>query len=172
MKQSGVDSGMDQIGATEEEGRGIIVAYVERLLRKRIVRYALVGGIGIPVQVLALAVFLHLLGEKLYPVALVLSFEVSTTVNFVLNQRFTYSEQKHLHGWDWPKRALAAQLSSASALAISIGISLVLKYGLGVNEYLASPIGIVCAFFYNFTISNRFVFRPAQAQQDSKSAAK
>ena len=37
----------------------------------------------------------------------------------MLNQIFTYSDQKHLRGWDWPKRALKAQMTSLSALAIS-----------------------------------------------------
>src|SRR5438094_296669 len=70
-----------------DRGRGgcaIIVAYTQGLLRRRIVRYALVGGIGIPVNLLALALFLHLMGDRLYPLASACAFEVSTTVNFVL----------------------------------------------------------------------------------------
>lgn len=129
-------------------------------------RYALVGGVGIPVNLLALAVFLHLMGDRLYPLALACSFEISTTVNFVLNQFFTYSEQKHLRGWDWPRRALKAQMTSLSALGISYIIALALKYGLHVDPYLASAIGIICSFFYNFAISNRFVFRPAPAPSE------
>ena len=134
-------------------------------------RYALVGGIGIPVNLLALAIFLHLFGDGLYPLASACAFEVSTTVNFVLNQLFTYSEQKHLRGWDWPKRALKAQATSLSALAMTWAIGLALKYGLHVNPYLANAIGIVCSFAYNFTVSNRFVFRPPPAQH-SEGAAK
>jgi putative flippase GtrA len=130
-------------------------------LRVRIVRYGLVGGIGIPVNLLALAVFLHLMGDRLYPLASACAFEVSTTVNFALNQLFTYSDQKHLHGWDWPKRALKAQLTSLSALGISFLAALALKYGLHVSPYAANALGIVIAFFYNFSISNRLVFRPA-----------
>ncbi len=153
-----------------EEGHTIIV-YAQRLLRRRIVRYALVGGIGIPVNLLALAIFLHLFGDGLYPLASACAFEVSTTVNFVLNQLFTYSEQKHLRGWDWPKRALKAQATSLSALAMTWAIGLALKYGLHANPYLANAVGIVCSFAYNFTISNRFVFRPAPPQH-SEGAAK
>lgn len=147
-----------------------IIASLRRLPRLRIVRYALVGGIGIPVNLLALAVFMHFMGDRLYPLALVCSFEVSTTVNFVLNQRFTYSDQKHLRGWDWPRRALKAQLTSLSALAVTFIIALVLKYGLHASPYLANVIGIVGPFFYNFAVSNRFVFQAAPAR--SKSTAK
>ena len=150
-----------------------IVAPVGRLLRVRIVRYGLVGGIGIPVNLLALALFLHLMSDRLYPLASACAFEVSTTVNFVLNQLFTYSEQKHLRGWDWPRRALKAQVTSLSALALAFIIALALKYGLHTSPYLANALGIVGAFFYNFAIANRFVFQPAPARSKSaKSAAK
>jgi putative flippase GtrA len=130
-------------------------------LQVRIVRYGLVGGIGIPVHDAALFVFLTLLGARLFPIASIGAFEVSTTVNFVLNQLYTYSDQKHLRGMDWVRRALKAQLTSLSALTIAFVIGLALVYGLHLNAYVANDIGIICSFFYNFTISNRLVFRPA-----------
>jgi len=137
-----------------------ISAYMQRLLGRRVVRYALVGGVGIPVNDAALFIFSHL-GVNFYPLAFVLAFEVSTTVNFVLNQTFTYGEQKHLKGWDWPRRALRAQVASLTAFGFASGIALLLFYGLHVNRYVANPIGIVGAFLLNFKIANRFVFRPA-----------
>lgn len=127
----------------------------------RIVRYALVGAFGLPVNNAALAVFLYLTGDR-YWLSLPLAFEVSTTVNFVLNQLYTYSDQKHLRGWDWPRRALMAQVASASALILSLALAFALKYGLHLNSFAAADIGIVAAFFYNFLLSRRFVFRPAQ----------
>ena len=123
-------------------------------------RYALVGGIGIPVNLLALALFLRLMGDAWYPLALALSFEISTTVNFFLNQLFTYHEQKNLSVLEWIKRALKAQMTSLSAQALTYVIALSLKYGLHMSPYIASVIGIVCAFFFNYAISNRYVFRP------------
>jgi putative flippase GtrA len=62
-----------------------VVKHVRQLFRVRIVRYALVGGVGIPINLAALAVFLYVLGDNLYPLALACSFEVSTTINFILN---------------------------------------------------------------------------------------
>ncbi len=101
-------------------------------------RYALVGGIGIPVNLLALALFLHLMGDAWYPLALALSFEISTTANFFLNQLFTYHEQKNLSVLEWVKRALKAQMTSLSAQALTYVIALSLKYGLHMSPYLAS----------------------------------
>lgn len=94
-----------------------MIIHVQRLFRSRLARYALVGGIGIPINLAALAVFLHVMGDGLYPLALACSFEVSTTINFVLDQLFTYHEQQHLHGWNWVKRAFKAQMTSLSAQA-------------------------------------------------------
>ena len=164
-------NGTGERAGADKEGRAIIVAYAQRALRWRIVRYGLVGGLGIPVNLLALAFFLHLVGERLYPLASACAFEVSTTVNFVLNQLYTYGEQKHLRGWAWPRRALKAQMASLSALALAWAIALALTYGVHLSPYLANATGIVCAFFYNFTIANRFVFRPAPAA-GTESAAK
>ncbi len=98
------------------------------------------------------------MGNNLYPLALACSFEISTTVNFILNQHFTYHEQQHIRGWSWVRRALKAQVTSLSALAISFLVALSLTYLLHVNPYVASPLGIISAFFYNFFISRRFVF--------------
>lgn len=134
---------------------------LRRILHLRIVRYGLVGALGIPVNNVALALFLPLL-HGTYWLALPCAFEVSTSVNFVLNQLYTYSDQRHLRGWDWPKRALAAQVSSASALLLAMLIGVLLTYGAHLNQYLATDIGIVVSFFYNFLLSRRFVFRPAQ----------
>lgn len=143
-----------------------IISYIKQFLRLQIVKYALVGGIGIPVHDLALAAFLHIMGNNLYPVALICAFEISTTINFVLNQSYTYREQKGLLLRDWIKRALKAQLTSLSALVITMLIALLLTYGLHISPYIASPIGITCAFCYNFFVSKRFVFRPTSISYD------
>ncbi len=143
-------------------------SFVKRLLQIRIVRYGLVGGLGIPINDLALFGFTFLFTPAfahgsifLYPVASACAFEVSNLINFVLNQLFTYREQvKHIHGWEWVRRAAKGQLTSLSALLVSYAAALLLVYGLRVNQYLANPAGIVIAFTYNFFISRYLVFRP------------
>lgn len=149
---------------------------VQQLLNTRIIRYGLVGGIGIPINDLALFMFkyvlssfqltinLLLMGRHVsidlhYALASACAFEISTTINFVLNQLFTYREQK-IQGWDWVRRAGKAQLTSLSAQILSFVIGLALVYGLHVNEYIANPIGIIVVFVYGFSISKQFVFRP------------
>lgn len=130
-------------------------------LELRIVRYGMVGALGVPINNAALIVFLFLT-RGVFWLSLPLAFEVSTVLNFVLNQRFTYREQTHLRGWDWPRRALKAQISSISAIILAMGIAFALKYGLHVETFLATDIGIMLAFFYNFALSRRIVFQPAK----------
>lgn len=155
-----------------------MISLIKRLLRIRIIRYGLVGGIGIPINDIALFCFLQLfnafsltvsfslLGRPIsadlhFAIASVCAFEVSNIINFVLNQFFTYSEQRqHIHGWEWVRRLAKGQLTSLSALLLSIVVALVLVYALHVNPYLANPAGIIVAFVYNFFISNKLVFRP------------
>jgi len=133
---------------------------IRRLGERRIVRYALVGGLGIPINNAALAVFLSVFGG-VYWLAWLGAFEVSTTVNFVLNQLYTYGDQQHLRGWDWPRRAPRAQISSSSAAVFAAIVAFALKYGLHVNDFVATDTGLILAFCYNYAISRRFVFRPA-----------
>ena len=142
---------------------------LKRLLKLHIVRYALVGGIGIPVQDGALFVFLHLFGNdnRLFPLAYICAFEVSTTVNFILNQFFTYNDRKPARGWQWVARIFKAQMTSISAFFLAFGVSLALTYIFKVDAYIATPIGTICSFSYNFLISKRFVFR-ANVDQPSE----
>ena len=147
-----------------------MVSLVKRFLKIRIIRYGIVGGVGILINEGALFLFEHLLGLAiprtsifLYPVSWVCAFEISNLANFTLNQFFTYSEQvKNIHGREWVRRAFKGQLTSISAMLISLAVSWTLYFAFHVDEYVASPIGIVVAFVYNFFISNKLVFRDAE----------
>lgn len=141
---------------------------IERFLKIRIIRYGLVGGIGIPVNELALfcftALFTVILSSKnpyIYAIAAACAFEVSNIVNFVLNQIFTYREQlQGIHGWEWVRRGAKGQLTSLSSMLLSYTVGLVLVYVFHVSGYIGNFAGIVIAFVYNFFISNKLVFRP------------
>lgn len=130
-------------------------------LRRRVVRYALVGGLGVPINMLFLWFFHRALG---LPAALAwfCAFEPSTLINFYINQRFTYHEQKHLCGWDWPRRALLAQVSSLPGQVVSVVLFGLLLH-LGIQYLPADAAGIVVAFFTNYLLASRFVFTPARA---------
>jgi putative flippase GtrA len=135
------------------------------LARRRITRFALVGGICIPFNV-GLLWLLHTSAHLPVVSAWVLAFESSALFNFYANQRFTYREQQFLRGWDWPKRALKAQVSSIVGVAINVSAFGILLAG-GVPYLSADAAGIVVAFAVNFTLAEHFVFTaPAQVPAD------
>jgi putative flippase GtrA len=138
-----------------------MISLVKRFFQIRIIRYGLVGGIGIPIQDAASFLFVRLLGQSLFPLADAFAFLISNFINFTLNQFFTYKEQvQGIHGWEWIRRFFKGQLTSLSASLIAYLIALGLVYFAHVNDFIANPIGIVIAFLYNFFVSNKLVFRP------------
>jgi len=136
------------------------ISFLGILFRVRVVRYALVGGVGIPINIGLLWFFHGLLHMPIVP-AWICAFEPSSLINFYANQRFTYHEQTHVRGWDWPIRALKAQATSLTGLVVNVAaFSGLLK--LGMHYLPADAAGIVAAFTVNFAISNRFVFTAAR----------
>jgi dolichol-phosphate mannosyltransferase len=133
------------------------------LWRRRLVRFAVVGGAGIPMNT-ALLWFFHATLHLPLAVAWVCAFEPSALINFYANQRITYHEQTHVHGWDWLVRALKWQASSLSGQAMNVGVFALVAVHAGTHYYLqANVLGIVAAFTVNFLISSRFVFTPGHA---------
>ncbi|WP_161981967.1 GtrA family protein [Dictyobacter alpinus] len=129
-------------------------------MRKKFIRFAAIGGIGIVLNDLALAGFLKLL--NFYPVAYIFAFAVSNGINFFLNQLITYPEHRPNRTSIWLQRLLKAELTSVSALVISFSFALLFHYVFHVNEFIANPIGLVFSFAYKYLVSDRFVYRPRE----------
>ncbi|HXT35859.1 MAG TPA: GtrA family protein [Chloroflexota bacterium] len=144
----------------------ILLRLAYSLARKRIARFALVGGICIPLNLALLWLFHAVLRLPVVP-AWILAFECSAFFNFYANQRFTYGEQRHVRGWAWPKRALKAQASSLVGVMINVSVFGALLAG-RVPYLTADAAGIVAAFAANFLLADHFVFTaPARAAGDS-----
>ena len=93
--------------------RTSVTDVLRRMLGLRFVRYGLVGGMGIPVNMILLWFFHSVLRMPLVPAWI--CAPPSSLLNFYANQRFTYHDQDHLRGWAWPVRALKAQASRSRA---------------------------------------------------------
>ena len=148
--------------------RSAIFAFLLTLVRKKFVRFAIIGGIGILFNDLVLAGFMLLI--HLYPVAFVFAFAISNGLNFVLNQVITYPEHRPNRLSIWLQRLLKAEITSISALLISFSVALVFHYIFHVSEYLANPIGLCFSFIYKYLVSDRFVYRPRPAKAVSPEA--
>lgn len=144
-----------------------MISLMKRFFKIRIIRYGLVGGIGIPINDAALFLFAQLLLLP-FPLAEACAFIISNFINFTLNQFFTYREQvRGIHGLEWLRRYFRGQLASLSASLLAYLVALGLVYFLHVDKYLANPVGIVVAFIYNFFISRKLVFRPTTTNTPS-----
>lgn len=133
--------------------------HIKKLFSIRIIRYGIVGGAGIPINLAALAIFIYIFGDQGIAgwISVIFAFEVSTTINFILNQTFTYHDQKLSKRSEWIKRAAKAQVTSLSSQLITLGIKYGLHFG---NPYVADSLGIACGFLFQFFVTNKFVFRP------------
>ncbi|GHO87262.1 GtrA family protein [Dictyobacter formicarum] len=142
--------------------RSSIFAFFSTLVRKKFVRFAVIGGIGILFNDLVLAGFMWLI--HFYPAAYVFAFAVSNGLNFVLNQVITYPEHLPNRASIWFQRLLKAEITSVSALVISFSVALIFHYIFHMSEYLANPIGLCFSFVYKYLVSDRFVYRPGPAR--------
>jgi putative flippase GtrA len=135
-----------------------VTGVIQSFARRRILRFALVGGAGIPINI-ALLWLLHEIAQLPIVPAWMLAFECCVLINFYANQRFTFHEQQHLRGWDWPKRALKAQLTTLVGVGINIA-TFGMLLAAGMHYVIADTAGIIAAFAANFTLARRFVFTP------------
>jgi putative flippase GtrA len=136
------------------------ISLLNAIVRLRIFRFALVGGIGVPINLALLWFFHGVLHMPIIP-AWICAFEPSSLLNFYINQRFTYHEQTHVRGWDWPVRALKAQATSLTGQVVNVAVFAALLT-LHVHYLPADAAGIATSFVVNFGIANQFVFTAAQ----------
>ena len=138
---------------------GGLYRLIRMLWQRRVVRFAFVGGFGIPLNMTFLWLFHSLLHMPMV-LAWICAFEPSALINFYLNQRITYSEQRHVQGWEWIRRSFKAQVSQLSGQVVNVLVFAGLLL-LGVHYLPADAAGIIAAFSANFLLANRYVFTPA-----------
>jgi len=119
----------------------------------KLLPYAMTGGIAAIVDAGGFALLLNAgLGIA---TAGVLSFCAAAVVNYLLTSRFVF-------GRELSARGFALFFSAALiGLSINVGLTLIGFYVLALPPLVAKLIGIGTAFFVNFLINLRVVFRPA-----------
>lgn len=148
---------------------------IKKIWEKRFIKFALIGLIGIPINLVALKFFLTVFAltglrdNWLNVVAQVCSFEVGTIINFVLNQLITYRDQMPTTFNTWVVKSIKAQVANMSAFLVATLISLFFSVVVHIDPYVANTLGIIINFVYKFLVSDRFVFRvkPVEAIEDA-----
>lgn len=130
---------------------------------RRALRFALVGLLGVGVNLAVLAALVALFG--LTPlVAGVLATECAILFNFSLHERWTFADTRH--------GSTAARLGRFNAvaligLAVTAGVLALLTYVVGVHHLLAQLAGIAAATCWNYGLSRFWTWRPRRVGDDA-----
>ena len=126
-----------------------------RLILRRFVKFSAVGGLGILVQAVILALLLRVAGMHYLP-ATALAVEAAILHNFAWHRRWTWRDR--------PRSSIALTLlrfnstNGAASLIGNIAVMFILVGVLKINVYAANLITIGICSIVNFALADRFVF--------------
>jgi len=140
-----------------------MTGHARRSAALRWLKFNLVGGMGIGVQLLVLLALKTVLGMH-YLIATGLAVEAAVVHNFLWHQRFTWADR----GVGGPARFLKFNLTTG-VFSIAGNLALMkLLVGLGnVNYLLANGITIAACSVVNYLVSDNFVFSPGEPRAQS-----
>lgn len=126
--------------------------------RRRLTRFVLVGGTGAVFNVSLLVLLIDILGWH-HLLAAVVTIEVSTFLNYLLNRTWTWQDRKTDH-WSFLHYHHATLVGMVIQwLAIALGTSL-----LGIHYAVAAFLGILAASGWNFLAHHYFTFAHAKPE--------
>jgi dolichol-phosphate mannosyltransferase len=133
----------------------------------RWIKFNAVGGVGIGVQLAALAVFRSWLRLD-YLLATGLAVEIAVIHNFLCHERYTWADRPATRPMQSLVR-LAKFNASNGAVSIlgNLGLMRLLVGEMKVNYVAANLIAIVVCSLANFLLSDRFVFEGENAAATS-----
>lgn len=132
-------------------------------LAQRSLKFYFVGGVGIAVQMVALAMLksgFHL--DYLWATAL--AVEISVVHNFVWHERFTWAERLTIGGRGSLRRLMTFNLTTGAVSILGNVVAMRLLVGeMRVPYLLANGIAIGLCSLLNFAVSECYVFRRGRA---------
>ena len=130
----------------------------------RWVKFNLVGGIGIAVQLCALWVFTRAFHGN-YLVATALAVETTVLHNFLWHQRFTWADRMQGHWRDSALRLLQFNLTNGMVSILgNLVLMRALVGGLHLPILLANGMSIASCSLANFLLSEIYVFRVRRSE--------
>jgi len=125
----------------------------------RWIKFNLVGGIGISVQLTALWVLTHAVRCN-YLIGTAVAVETAVLHNFLWHQRFTWADRM---GNDWRGSLVRLlQFNLANGLVSILGNLILMRAlvgGLHLRILIANMLSIACCSAANFLLSEMYVFR-------------
>jgi dolichol-phosphate mannosyltransferase len=130
----------------------------KRLLRSRFIRFGIVGGTGVVVNIGFYALFHDLFRVKLM-VASAMAFELSVISNFILNEYWTFKDRKSGKSVALLARGVLFNLSVLLGGALQLGTLGTLTHYLHMWDKAALLIGICLGALTNYFVCNHLIFR-------------
>jgi len=133
---------------------GWIVKFLDRY---RFFRFAIVGGMGVPIN-LGILVVLTELGLH-YAAAVVLATEITMTINYLLNNYWTFSHRKINIFKGWAKYALVSLPFDGISFALTVTLKETLLDDYYWGYLMAAGAGLLVAMILRYVTVKRFVWR-------------
>jgi dolichol-phosphate mannosyltransferase len=129
-----------------------LVKLLNKLLKIKLIRFALVGGSGTILNLGMLFILTDLV--KLAPaVSYVVVFVIVVSSNYYLNSIWTFKGKLNYMS------LIRYAIISLGTLLINEGILYLMTYRLGLWYMFSACIGILVAFMINYTLSRRLVWK-------------
>ena len=123
----------------------------------RLTKFSIVGAIGAGINTGFLWVFTDVAGI-FYLYSSAIAIEIAIILQFLMNDRWTFKEQKTTHVEQFIKRILKSNLWRSGGLVVNIGVLYFLTEYVGVYYLLSNIVGIICAFLLNYLFESRLTW--------------
>jgi dolichol-phosphate mannosyltransferase len=121
----------------------------------RLIRFSIVGVIGAGIN----TGFLWLLTIGLfYLFSSAIAIEIAIIIQFILNDRWTFSERKTKHMKQFLERILKSNLWRSGGLALNLAILYLLTEYASLYYLISNIFGILCAFILNYVFESRLTW--------------
>ena len=123
----------------------------------RLTKFSIVGVIGAVINTWFLWLFTDVAGLY-YIYSSAIAIEIAIILQFLMNDRWTFREQKTTHVEQFVKRIIKSNVWRSGGLAVNIGVLYFLTESLGVYYLLSNIVGIICAFLLNYLFESRLTW--------------
>ncbi|MEX0895359.1 MAG: glycosyltransferase family 2 protein [Patescibacteria group bacterium] len=150
---------------------------IQELLEKKVVKFALVGGMGAVVQLLTLQLWRGVLPDFQYffitsfSTAMFLSIELAILSNFILNNFWTFSDRK-IAPAKYVRKFIKFNLASGGSIMIQMIVAFIGEHFFGIFSIFTLPVisilidtghiyavlGILLGMSWNFFAYNKFIW--------------
>ena len=123
----------------------------------RLTKFSIVGVIGAVINTWFLWLFTDVAGLY-YIYSSAIAIEIAIILQFLMNDRWTFREQKTTHVEQFVKRVIKSNIWRSGGLVVNIGVLYFLTESLGVYYLLSNIAGIICAFLLNYLFESRLTW--------------